>query len=185
MAELESISPPSTSTTTTAARFYVLDAGVFTQSASGIFANFSGDAILATTQFVFEELVSDSARLAVEILGEKLNLINPKEGTIKEVMIAATEMGEYGISRTDASVIALAKDMGGTVVSDDYTMQNVCTGLNVPWLPVRKKGITDFRKYESRTKCKACGRPLTGGSTCAFCGTTASGKKTLKAQGQK
>jgi len=161
-------------------RVYVLDAGVFTQSASGLFARFSGDVTLTTTALVMDELVSDSAKLSMEILGDKLNIINPKEGTIKEVMLAATTIGEYGISRTDASVISLAKDLEGTVVSDDYSVQNICTGLNIPWIPVRKKGISDFRKYDSRMKCKACGRPINKESkACAFCGTVPV-KKTTK-----
>ncbi len=56
-------------------KVFVLDAGVFLiQGASGLLARATKR--LATTSLVVGELLSDKSRLALEIIGKKLQIIN-------------------------------------------------------------------------------------------------------------
>ncbi len=76
------------------------------------------------------------------------------EAKVKE---AATRTGDIGrLSPVDITVVALALDVNGTVLSDDYSIQNVCRAMGVPYRPVGMNGITKKERWNYR--CTGCGK---------------------------
>jgi UPF0271 protein len=130
-------------------------------------------------------------RVMSELLGRKTKTITdlsissgslkvraPKE-FFKEV--ARTRAGSSGdisvLSETDLEVVALAlelKDEGAdpVVISDDYSLQNVCTQLNIGFKPMMTKGISE--EFWWFLYCPGCGATYkqSKSSICQVCGHT-------------
>jgi UPF0271 protein len=77
--------------------------------------------------------------------------------------------GDAGVlSSTDAGVLALALDTGGTVVTDDFALQNVAHHLHIPVQPLHQ------RQAQARTwryRCSGCGRYGDRLGSCPVCGS--------------
>ena len=67
------------------------------------------------------------------------------------------------------AVLALAVDLGGTVVTDDYSIQNVCRAIGVPYETAMAPGIRD--RWTWAYRCTGCGRTWpTWHEACPTCG---------------
>jgi UPF0271 protein len=79
------------------------------------------------------------------------------------------QSGDAGmLSTTDLGLLALALDVGGTVVTDDFALQNVALHLEVPILPIHQ------RRAKVRTgkyRCIGCGRYGEDHGSCPVCGS--------------
>ena len=108
-----------------------------------------------------------------DLWGDLLRVSECTASAESEVRAAAERTGDIGrLSPVDITVIALAKDTGGTVLSDDYSIQNVCRAMGIPYRPVGMDGITRKEKWnyrctgcgkwfkESMPECPICGSPL-------------------------
>lgn len=108
-----------------------------------------------------------------DLWGDLLRVSECTSSAESEVKGAAERTGDIGrLSPVDITVIALAKDTGGTVLSDDYSIQNVCRAMGIPYRPVGMDGITRKEKWnyrctgcgkwfkESMPECPICGSPL-------------------------
>jgi rRNA maturation endonuclease Nob1 len=81
------------------------------------------------------------------------------------------------LSRVDINLIALALELQTThekeviIFTNDYSMENVCLELEIPFSPLGKDGITK-KKYKKDMICPACGKnnPI-GTKECENCGT--------------
>ncbi len=105
------------------------------------------------TKLVFEALIH-SQRLQVKPVNKKF---------LKETVKKANETGEYlRLSKTDLYTVALAhqikKEEGKKVIvlTDDYTIQNLCEHMEIDWKPVKERGIRKVAKWE--LKCTSCGK---------------------------
>jgi UPF0271 protein len=77
--------------------------------------------------------------------------------SLKKVEDAATKSGDIGrLSDVDLSVIALAVDLNGIVLTDDYSIQNVCKIMGIEYRPVGTDGIKKIEKWNYR--CNGCGK---------------------------
>jgi UPF0271 protein len=95
----------------------------------------------------------------VDLWGELLKVSEPSAEAMKKVKKAAQRTGDSGrISPTDAEVLALALDLGATVMTDDYSIQNLAAYLGVPFFPIGTKGIKQMFRW--RWRCTGCGRLL-------------------------
>lgn len=73
------------------------------------------------------------------------------------VRAAAQEGGEAGrLSDADVDVLAVALEVGGEVVTDDYTVLNLALRLKIPTRTIQTKGITE--EYRFVPRCTGCGR---------------------------
>jgi len=97
------------------------------------------------------------------------------DSSVRKVNEAADRTGDSGrLSPVDVTVVALALDVDGEVWSDDYSIQNVCSVLGIPFVPVGMKGITKVAKWnyqcigcgkwfkEKMPECPICGSPMRG-----------------------
>jgi UPF0271 protein len=107
------------------------------------------------------------------LLEAGLRVIDPKPKTVVEVEEVATQTGDYHrLSKTDMDVIALAKDVGGIIVTDDYSIQNVAATIKLPFEAAgHEAGITEVLKWEYR--CRGCGKKYADGARkdCDVCGS--------------
>jgi UPF0271 protein len=90
-----------------------------------------------------------------------LKVRSPKEEYKEKVRGKATSTGDLSVlSETDMEVVALALELKGegqvpTVISDDYSLQNLCTNMEISFRPMMTKGIT--QEFWWFLYCPACG----------------------------
>lgn len=109
----------------------------------------------------------------LDIWGDMLRVSDCTDASMKAVEEAARRTGDLGrLSPVDMTVIALALDEQGTVLSDDFSILNVCTAMGVPCKPVGTPGIKKVEKWnyqcigcrkwykEKMAECPVCGSPM-------------------------
>jgi len=107
----------------------------------------------------------------LKLSGMKLKVVDPMESSIKEIEKAAKETGDLDLSKTDIKILALAKENGLDIVSDDYDVQNVAEKLGIKYISLFSKKITKLvrwgmccdsckRFFENQTMCQKCGDRL-------------------------
>ena len=108
------------------------------------------------TSSVVKELEKFKDR-RLERWGELLRTSEPTSASIKKVKEAARKTGDSGrVSPTDVEVLALAIDMEATLLTDDYSIQNLAAVLSIPYKSVGMRGIKKVFKWKYR--CSGCGR---------------------------
>jgi len=73
------------------------------------------------------------------------------------------------LSRQDISVLALAVEMGGQIVTDDFAVSNVARSLGVGVLPIMTGGIRDEGTWVHY--CPGCRKNFKNQKECPLCGT--------------
>lgn len=115
-----------------------------------------------------------------QYLREKgLTLHRPSDRAKKKIQLAIERMGEsLRLSVADKSVLALAVDVESVagkkavILTDDYSIQNIASVLEISFQPISQTGITKTFKWIRR--CRGCGRLLSHKETvCPICGSTA------------
>ena len=134
------------------------------------------DEPIATIPSVREELeVENSSAYRFDAMeGSGMHIQIPDEAAIDRVRAAARETGDFdALSETDVRLLAAAFELDGTVVTDDYAIQNVAERLGVPVEVIAREGITEQRDWlfqcagcgreyeEDRERCPICGSDLT------------------------
>ncbi|MCA1814248.1 MAG: DNA-binding protein [Halobacteriales archaeon] len=112
------------------------------------------------------------SRRALDYLLEAgLRVIPPTPAALGEVEEAASRTGDLPkLSGADLEVLALARDVQGIVVTDDYAVQNVAARLNLPFEAILQPGITEQITWSY--KCRGCGKQYaTLAKECAVCGS--------------
>ncbi len=125
---------------------YVLDTSVFLHS------SFLPEGDLYTTPSVIEELKSERKYL----IREDLHIVDPSVASKRKVRETAQKTGDlYWLSETDVDVLALALDVGGVLVSDDFHVQNVAAWMRIPF-----EGVTTKIRERAvwRKRCPICGK---------------------------
>ena len=70
----------------------------------------------------------------------------------------------------DMTVIALALDVNGTVMSDDFSILNLCAVMGIENVPVGTGGIRKVEKWNYR--CIGCGKWFKEkADECPICGS--------------
>jgi endoribonuclease Nob1 len=147
---------------------YVLDANAFY---SGLpFLSFTK---CYTTSLVFEEvrhLKSSYSLLETLVETDNLRIVDPDEKFAKEIYGIAIKSGDYSkLSKADISVLALACQLGKTLISDDFAVENTAKLLGISIRPLTTKGIKHTRKWISF--CWTCGKGYGPNITeCLICG---------------
>jgi UPF0271 protein len=131
-------------------------------------------------------------RVEAELLGKRtkavtdlsissgfLKVRSPKEEQKEKVRAKAKSTGDASVlSETDIEVVALAlefKEAGEapTVISDDYSLQNLCTNFEISFQPMMTKGIS--QTFWWFLYCPACGATYEKSlksNICQVCGHT-------------
>lgn len=119
---------------------------------------------------VVEEL-DEQGVSTYEILERGLVTTFPSDRSVQLVTEYAEETGDLDVlSPADVALLALAGEKEGTLVTDDYAMQNVASRMGVEARAFSKAGISEELEWE--WYCPAC-RGHTGPrkGECPVCGT--------------
>jgi UPF0271 protein len=127
-----------------------------------------------TTPSVLDEVRAGGAtgRRAQFLTAGGLNVASPTSASLDRVAaaVARAHVGSR-LSATDRDVMALALDRTATLVTDDYTVQDLAGRLGVSWQPATTTGVTKTADWTAR--CAGCGRPYgpaRAGKECPVCG---------------
>lgn len=147
---------------------YVLDANAFYAGLS-----FLSSTKCYTTSLVFEEvrhLKGSYSLLEILVEADNLRIVDPDEKYANEVYSVTIQSGDYSkLSKADISVLALAYQLGKTLISDDFAVENTAKLLGISIMPLVTKGIKHIRKWISF--CGTCGKGYGPNITeCSICG---------------
>lgn len=102
-----------------------------------------------------------------------LEIRSPRPEFLDRVDEAAIQAGSLGrLSEADRSLLALAHQHGATLVTDDYTMLDVASRLDVMTRTVNQDGPQGTIDWKPR--CTGCGRhyeTMPRGDECIICGS--------------
>ena len=109
----------------------------------------------------------------LDLWGDLLHVSECTRESVRKVEEAARKSGDLGrLSPVDITVLALAVDVGGTVMTDDYSIQNTARIMGIPYKAVGQTGITKVEKWnyqcigcqkwykEQMEECPICGSPM-------------------------
>ena len=133
---------------------------------------------LATVSGVLREVRRHGLTPQLEaILETQVRVLEPPVEASDRVRAAAEGTGDAArLSPTDRDLLALALDLGGTLVTDDYSIQNLCRVLGILYEPVLMPGIQETWRWSYR--CTGCG--TTWPEWHAECPTCGSALKTAR-----
>ncbi len=131
------------------------------------------------TSRVFAEMRDLRSRMMVDN-AQMLNLLSIMDAcpvSQQKMNDFVSSKGFEKLSAADLSLLALAKEMKGRrekiiVISDDYSIQNMCQALKIPFNPVIQGRITETIVFNK--SCPACGKRFKRafkGRTCSNCGS--------------
>ncbi|AXG05884.1 DNA-binding protein [Haloplanus rubicundus] len=131
---------------------------------------------MASVPAVEEELEGESAFRFDAMEGAGMHIHIPADNTVETIERAAVETGDgEELSDTDVRLVAAAFELDGTLVTDDYAMQNVAEHLGVVVEAIARDGITEQRDW--RFQCQGCGREFDDHrDRCPICGSDLSRK---------
>ena len=110
-----------------------------------------------TVPEVLEEIKKGEIRRIIDSYGDLLNVLSPGPESIRRSTEAARKSGDLQkMSRTDIMVVALALEVNGTILTNDYCIQNVAGSLGVNFQGVNAPAIS--RKVVWKVSCTGCGR---------------------------
>lgn len=108
---------------------------------------------------------------------EMLKVSEPSMASLLEIKKAAISTGDDArLSPVDISILALAKELGAVLLSDDYSIQNVARYLSIPFKGVGMKEIKEVIKWSYR--CTGCGKYWDKNmDECPICGSPLKSKR--------
>lgn len=114
-----------------------------------------------------------TGRRGEQLVAAGLHVEGPTQTARGRVERAAADAGVAGrLSAADLDILALALDVEGLLLTDDYTVQDLAQRLGVPWQAATTAGIRETARW--RARCAGCGRWYpTGqvGQECPICGS--------------
>ncbi|MFC7201368.1 NOB1 family endonuclease [Halospeciosus flavus] len=139
--------------------------------ASAFIHEYSTDEQVASVPAVREELEGSSAYRFEAMEGSGMHVVVPGEDSIDQVRQAARKTGDAdALSDTDVRVVAAALELDGTLVTDDYAMQNVADELDLDVEVIAREGIEEQREWQYQ--CQGCGRVFDAKKErCPVCGS--------------
>ena len=127
---------------------------------------------LATVLNIDEEIINrQSKQYYTNLKSKGLKIIEPSEKSLEFVSKKASETGDYDVlSSIDLKILALGYELKGTVISDDFAIQNVSLHMRLEIIGCNGNKIKEIRKW--KYKCSACNKITSKKKTrCSFCGS--------------
>jgi len=137
----------------------------------------SGVTIPCTDELLMPPLVEAElghawARRKLEYLKEVcLRVQEPSRASVEAIKAKCRETGDDArLSEADIQVLALAREAGATILTDDYSIQNIAMSQGIPFRPVSQKGIGAV--FVWRYRCAGCKKFFeTALKECPICGS--------------
>ncbi len=113
---------------------------------------------LVTVPGVLRELGRHGITPQLEaVLDTQVRVLSPGRPVRDRIRAASESSGDaHRLSPTDRDLLALALEIGGTLVTDDYSIQNLARVLGIAYEPVLTPGIRETWTWTYR--CTGCGR---------------------------
>ena len=104
------------------------------------------------------------------MLATHLKVMKAQKNSYDVVNKEAKETGDYDVlSKVDMDILALGYECKGTIITDDFAIQNVALALEVKFLSCSGKVISEKRAW--RYKCTACNhKEKVKLKNCSVCG---------------
>jgi len=138
-----------------------------------------GEAAMITAPAASEELKPGGRdyRTFQFLLEKGLSIIAPSKESIDIIQKTAEETGDFNrLSTADIEILALALDINknedaeAIILTDDYSIQNVASTLNIQYQSFSQKGI--IKKFKWQYRCPGCKKQFKETVTiCPICGT--------------
>jgi len=130
----------------------------------------------ASIPMVQDELEGEHAFRFDAMEGSGMHIHIPRDDAVEKVQRAADHTGDLDVlSDTDIRLVASAFELDGTLVTDDYAMQNVADRLDVTVEVIAQNGIEEQRDWSFQ--CSGCGREFDENKDrCPICGSPLSRK---------
>ena len=126
--------------------------------------------VYTVPQAVSEVRSSDAEVMLQTFIKEGLRIEEPLKEDVDAVTEKAKSTGDYvKLSQADIDLLAKALEVSGTLVTDDYSIQNVAAGLGIETQQIRQAGIKHALSW--RRKCVGCGRVYDKEAICPICGS--------------
>jgi len=111
---------------------------------------------LFITPGVLRELRKQGATPQLDaFLDAKVRILTPGNQSVKKISAKAEETGDTRrLSPTDVSLLALAVELEATLVTDDYSIQNVAKALGISYEAVMQSPIKE--EVHWRYRCTGC-----------------------------
>ena len=120
----------------------------------------SGRINISTSNYIYpdsviNEIKNGSLEKILDVAD--INIQNPEKKYVEMAVNAAMKTGDYSVlSKTDIDVLALAIEYDGTIVTDDYAIQNVARQCGIEYSgsgiePIKKSIVWKYR-------CTGCHR---------------------------
>ncbi|BAB59263.1 hypothetical protein [Thermoplasma volcanium GSS1] len=105
---------------------------------------------------VIGEIRKGKLKYMLDALFPMIRIVDPDQYYVRSVEDAAHKTGDLmNLSGTDIEVIAVAMQYGATIVTDDYSIQNVASALKIAFMNANIKSISKQISWVYRcTGCK-------------------------------
>lgn len=133
----------------------------------------------AITSRIASELKDLRSRMMIDnaLMLRLLSIIDPCPLSVQRMQDFVSSKGFEKLSEADISLLSLASELKAQkqkifLASDDYSIQNMCQAIGIPYRPAIQgniKGTIEFEKY-----CPACEREYKcgyKGKNCELCST--------------
>jgi endoribonuclease Nob1 len=140
--------------------------------ASALLSGASLDGELYTTPEAVSEVRRHGSTPQLDaILDTKVRVLTPAKDALSAVEVAARETGDIArLSPADRGLLALAQALGASLLTDDYSIQNVASRMGIPYEAVLERGIREVVRW--RYRCTGCGRFFADPTKeCRVCGS--------------
>ena len=134
---------------------YVLDTGFFLSGMDP--ASMDGECYI--TPEIREEVKKGFPARKMEYFIESgvVRISSPSEGAVERIERKAEETGDMArLSHADISILALALELSATILSDDYSIQNIAKEFSISYKGINESGIKEIWRWKYR--CTGCGR---------------------------
>ncbi len=122
---------------------------------------------MITVPEIIQEIKDENSRLYLDVVNIRVE--EAKEEFVMTVIDAAKKTGDIErLSDADIRLIAKALEVDGTVVTDDYSIQNVAGKLGIKYENVMQKGIE--KEFKWIRVCRGC-KKITERKICEVCGS--------------
>jgi len=138
------------------------------------------DLTMVTTNSVLNEIKPGGKdyRNLQYLIEKGLSIFEPTKKSIKKIRNISTTTGDIlRLSNTDIDILALAFDLNTksdnkiSILTDDYSIQNISNYLRINYLNISQSGIT--KRFKWSYKCMGCGKRFKENmNTCPICGSS-------------
>ena len=127
---------------------------------------------LFTTEDVLRELRKQEAMTPQleAFLAVKVRVVSASRGALAAIRKRAEGTGDaHRLSPTDEGLLAVASELHATLVTDDYSIQNLAAVIGLAYESVLEPGIREVVRW--RYRCTGCGRRFEDwAEPCPVCG---------------